>query len=101
DLSKLYMLIGATLGLSLVMSAVKTFRDRKIFGCLLTLERRLPILAQEKLMQLPLGFHERRDTGTMIVRVQRGTDRFTDLIANSLFEFLPTFLQCAATFVFL
>lgn len=100
-LGRLYWLVAATLGISLLMSLIKTARDHRIFACLLSLERSLPVLAQQKLMELPLGYHEQRDTGTMIVKVQRGTDRFVDLIANCLFEFLPTVLQCLATFAFL
>ncbi|MBI3957138.1 MAG: ABC transporter ATP-binding protein [Candidatus Kerfeldbacteria bacterium] len=95
---RLAWLIAATFGLSIVMSAVRTVRDRRLFRYLLALERLLPVRAQAKLMELPLGYHEQQDTGNLITKVQRGTDRFVDLVATCLFEIVPTVLQCLATF---
>ncbi len=94
-------LIALATFLSVVTSCCKVRRDRVLFGFLLTLERHLPVQAQAKLMDLSLGYHEDHDTGNTVVKVQRGTDRYVDLLANALFDFLPTLMQTVVTFVLL
>lgn len=83
------------------ISGINVGRNFAIFGFLLRVEQRLPVMAQEKLMSLSLAFHERAHSGATSRKVQNGCDRFTDLIANCFFEFVPTLFQTAATFIVL
>lgn len=84
-----------------MISAINVARNFAIFGFLLRLEQWLPIKAQEKLVSLSLAFHERAHSGATSRKVQNGCDRFEDLIANCLFEFIPTLFQTFATFLVL
>lgn len=98
---ELITLIALSFVLSELIAWVKKYRDRHIFDTLLTIERDLPITVQAKLMSLSLGFHEQQETGNTITKVQRGVDKFVELIANALFDFIPTLVQTIGTFVFL
>ncbi len=97
----LIVLIILSFGLSEIIAAIKKFRDNRIFETLLTIERDLPIRVQAKLMSLSLGYHEQQATGNTIVKVQRGVDKFVDLMANALFDVVPTVIQTFGTLIFL
>lgn len=101
SIGHILQLIAASFLVSMAMNGVKFWRDTRVFGVLLTLERIIPIRAQEKLVELSMAFHERSNSGNTVVKVQRGTDTFIHLAATFFFDFLPTVLQTIATFVLL
>lgn len=97
----LITLIGLSLVLAEIIAVIKKYRDHSIFDTLLILERDLPVRVQAKLMSLSLGYHEQQATGNTIVKVERGVDKVVDLMANALFDVVPTLIQTIGTFIFL
>lgn len=95
---QLVWLIVGSAAMSMLINGIRRWKDHLVFDILLRLERDLPVMAQAKLMALSLGFHERQQTGKTIVRVERGTSRMVELMANGLFDVLPTFIQLLGTF---
>jgi len=81
-----------------VTTLIHYFKDKKIFDFLIDIEYHLPILLQKKLVSLPLGYHEKENTGNKIIKVQRGVDKLVDLMINACWEFWPTITQITFTF---
>jgi ABC-type multidrug transport system fused ATPase/permease subunit len=73
------------------------FGDRKILRLLVKVEYYLGITAQEKLVSLSLGYHERENTGAKIVKIERGVDKVSEFINNICWEVAPTMVQMVFT----
>ena len=82
-------------------AVVENFKDKGTFSFLIDMEYYLPIKAQEKLLFLPLGYHERENTGNKIVKIERGLNKIVDLMGNLFWEVVPTLIQLAVTLVVL
>jgi ABC-type multidrug transport system fused ATPase/permease subunit len=74
-------------------------KDKRIFKILIDLEYYLPMSVGKKLLDLPLSYHEKENTGNKIIRIERGIQKITELIGNIFFEVAPTFMQMAVTIV--
>lgn len=57
--------------------------------------------AYSKIISLPLGYHEKENTGNKITKISRGVDKIVYLLDNTLFEVAPVFLQFCATLLIL
>jgi ABC-type multidrug transport system fused ATPase/permease subunit len=99
--STLIALMAGSGLITAVINTIRRWKDHLTFDVLLRLERDLPVEAQAKLMDLSLGFHERQVTGKTIIRVERGVSRLVELMANGLFDVLPTLVQLIGTFAIL
>lgn len=100
DAGKLWFLaqvIIVYLANSEVRAIIDYINDRKILRFLVKVEYYLGIKAQEKLVALSLGYHERENTGSKIVKIERGADKISELLNNACWEVLPTFIQLIAT----
>ncbi len=97
DLSFLLWLIVLYLGSGQVRSLIQYFNDRAILKLLVKIEYHLGLKAQDKLLNLSLGYHERENTGAKIVKIERGVDRISTLINNISWEVAPTLVQLAFT----
>ncbi len=73
------------------------FGDRKILRLLVDVEYYLGLKAQEKLVALSLGYHERENTGSKIVRIERGVDKISEFINNICWEVAPTVIRLLFT----
>ena len=73
--------------------------DRLILKLLVEVEYFLGVKAQEKLVFLGLGYHEKENTGAKIIKIERGVDKISEFISNVFFEVLPTLVQLAVTLV--
>jgi ABC-type multidrug transport system fused ATPase/permease subunit len=71
--------------------------DRRILRLLVDVEYYLGITAQEKLVSLSLGYHERENTGAKIVKIERGVDKISEFINNICWEVAPTIVQLILT----
>lgn len=71
--------------------------DRRVFRLLVDVEYELGIKAQEKLLSLSLGYHEQQNTGTKIVKIDKGVDKISQFLNNIFWEFLPTVILLAVT----
>lgn len=97
DLSFLLWLIVLYLGSDQVRSVIQYFSDRAILKLLVKIEYHLGLKAQDKLLNLSLGYHERENTGAKIVKIERGVDRISTLVNNIGWEVAPTLVQLAFT----
>jgi len=73
--------------------------DRRVLRLLVEVEYDLGIKAQEKLVSLDLGYHERENTGAKIVKIERGVDKISQFINNIFWEVGPTFVQLFFTLI--
>ena len=72
-------------------------RDRRIFAMIMDIEYYLPIKAQEKLIGLSLGYHEKENTGNKIIKIEKGLYKIIELIINMAWEVGPTLVQLVVT----
>jgi len=93
DLHFLLWLIVLYLGSDQLRSLLQYFSDRFILKLLVKLEYYLGLKAQSKLLELSLGYHEQENTGSKIVKIERGIDRISTLINNISWEVGPTLIQ--------
>jgi len=80
-------------------AVVDYFTDRKILKVIVKVEYYLGVKAQEKLVSLSLGYHERENTGSKIVKIERGADKISEFLNNICWEVAPTFIQLIFTLV--
>ncbi len=67
-------------------------REPLALKSLIRLENALPCIAQEKLLALSLGFHERSNTGRQVAKIQKGVEKLLSILSNLLWGFLHSFL---------
>jgi len=82
-------------------SLIFYFRDRRVFKILIEIEYYLMTRAQEKLVFLPLSYHEKENTGNKITKIERGIFRISELMNNIIWEVAPTSVQLIATLIVL
>src|SRR5574344_520522 len=82
-------------------SLIQYVSDRKILRFLVGIEYFLAIKAQQKLTYLSLGYHEKENTGAKIVKIERGIDRISQFVGNTLWEVTPTIIQLFFTAIIL
>lgn len=73
--------------------------DRRILRLLVDVEYDLSLKAQEKLLALSLGYHEKQNTGTKIIKIEKGIDKVSQFLNNIFWEFLPTIMQLVFTLI--
>lgn len=78
-------------------SAIRYINDRKILRLLVEVEYFLGLKAQEKLVSLSLGYHERENTGGKIVKIERGVDKISEFLNNMFWEVIPTMVSLLFT----
>lgn len=71
--------------------------DRRTLRLLVEVEYELDVKAQQKLLALNLGYHEQQNTGTKIIKIEKGVDKISQFLNNIFWEFLPTVLQLTIT----
>jgi len=98
DINELVIFIILIFVAENVLMVAYNFSDKHIFRVVKDMETYLLGLAQSKLMELSLDYHEKENTGDKISKIERGVDRLLDFIADSIWEFLPTVFQLIITF---
>jgi len=73
------------------------FKDRKVLRLLVEVEYFLGITAQKKLVSLSLGYHEKENTGSKIIKIERGVVKISDFLNNIFWELMPTTIQLILT----
>lgn len=76
-----------------VRSVIQYLSDIRLFKLLIDLEYYLAVSAQNKLIYLPLGYHEKENTGNKVTKISRGVDKISTLIGNTGWEVVPTIVQ--------
>ena len=74
-------------------SLIQYFTDRKVLRLLVKVEYFLNMKAQEKLIYLSLGYHEKENTGTKIIKIERGVSKVGHFLESAFWEFVPTIFQ--------
>ena len=97
DLSNLLKLIVLYILTDQFRSLVQYFNDRRILLLLVKVEYFLGMKSQEKLLNLSLGYHEKENTGSKIVKIERGADKISKFIENISWEMMPTLVQLIVT----
>jgi ABC-type multidrug transport system fused ATPase/permease subunit len=80
-----------------VRSFVQYLNDRRILRLLVDVEYFLGMKAQETLVSLSLGYHERENTGSKIIKIEKGVDKISEFLNNIFWEVLPTVFQLIFT----
>lgn len=68
---------------------------------LIKLENWWPVMAQQKLLDLSLGFHERENTGKKIAKINKGCDKLIDILGKLYWELVPSFLYLTLNVLFI
>lgn len=97
DLSNLLKLIALYILTDQFRSLMQYFNDRRILLLLVKVEYFLGMKSQEKLLGLSLGYHEKENTGSKIVKIERGADKISKFIENVSWEMMPTLVQLIVT----
>jgi len=93
--------IGLLVASLLLLIVVDMLADVAIFRVLFGMEGKLSADALDHLMTLPLGYHEREDTGSSMKKIQRGAEKTVLLIARWGWGGIPSLLLFATTIVVL
>ncbi|MCX6795748.1 MAG: ABC transporter ATP-binding protein [Candidatus Falkowbacteria bacterium] len=101
ELTHILWLIAYYLLANETRSLIQYVGDRKILRFLVDIEYFLAIKAQQKLTYLSLGYHEKENTGAKMVKIERGIDRISQFIGNTLWEITPTIIQLIFTAIIL
>jgi len=80
-----------------VRSFIQYLGDRRVLRLIVKVEYYLGLKAQEKLVELSLGYHERENTGSKIIKIERGVDKISEFLNNIFWEVLPTLIQLVFT----
>ncbi len=97
QLKPLLLLIVAFFLSEQLSSLFHYIRDKRIFSMIMDIEYYLPIKAQEKLVGLSLGYHEKENTGNKIIKIEKGLYKIIELIINLAWEVGPTLVQLVVT----
>ncbi len=82
-------------------SLLNYYKDKIVFKLLVKTEYYLPVEAEKKLVYLSLSYHEKENTGNKIIKIERGLQKITDLMANMSWEVVPTLVQLVMTLIVL
>jgi len=100
--------VATILGLVVVMFLVNQsvslfdyFRDRKLFDILVDVISYLASNAHKKMVFLSLGYHEKENTGSKVIKITRGIDKIDNLFGNFFWEVAPTIFQIIFTTIML
>ncbi len=82
-------------------SFIQYLSDRRILRLLVDVEYALGMKAQEKLVALSLGYHEKQNTGAKIIKIEKGIEKISEFLNNVFWEVLPTVINLSFTVVVL
>ncbi|MFZ2193710.1 MAG: ABC transporter ATP-binding protein, partial [Candidatus Moraniibacteriota bacterium] len=97
QLRSILILIAGMFLVNQIFSLIDYFADRKIFDILVDVISYLSINAHKKMVFLGLGYHEKENTGSKIIKINRGVDKIDDLCSNFFWEVAPTIFQIIFT----
>lgn len=101
DILILMIFVGGYFLSDQARSLIQYFIDTKLFKLLTDLEYYLGMAAQSKLIYLPLGYHEKENTGNKVTKINRGVDKISTLVGNMGWEMVPTMVQLVFSLVVL
>ncbi len=77
-----------------LLKAISLYIDRFVkeyylINGLIKLDNFWPVMAQEKLLTLSLGYHEKENTGKKIAKIEKGCNKLLEILMNLFWNFLP------------
>ncbi|MFH0923761.1 MAG: ABC transporter ATP-binding protein [Candidatus Falkowbacteria bacterium] len=99
DIMPIVILIFFMLIAEQLVSFIDYFIDKRILKTMGEVENYLPVAAQKKLVYLSLSYHEKENTGSKIVKIERGTQKIIELFSNMSWEVVPTIAQLFVTLI--
>ncbi len=97
NIKEIILLIFLMILASQIDSWLMFCADNKIIKVLIGVTRDLSVKAQGKMLELPLSYHEKENTGNKIIKIQRGIDKIDNLLGNIFWGFLSTAFQVLIT----
>lgn len=102
DPTQLVATVGAMALLSvLTLVFQRGVQEPMFLSSLIRLENYWPRLAQEKLLALSVGFHERENTGRKIAKVNKGVEKLVGMVADIFWALLPSLFYLTFNLVFI
>lgn len=99
ELSTLILILLMSLFLiSNLVTLLEYFLDKKVMALLISSEIHILKQCQEKLLELPLKYHEEHFTGKQVNLIHQGVARIGELFFNAFHNFLPTLVQVLMSF---
>lgn len=99
QLENIIILIGAMFLINQGISLVDYIADKRIFDVFVDFDSYLANNAHKKMVFLSLGYHEKENTGSKIIKINRGIDKIDNLFGNFFWEVAPTVFQIIFTTV--
>lgn len=94
--------VGLYFGVYVVRSSFEHFiTERTFFRYIIAIENILPAVAQDKLLELSLGYHEKENTGKKIAKIEKGCLRIIDIMMHLRWGLLPSVFLFAVNAVIL
>ncbi|MCK5176941.1 MAG: ABC transporter ATP-binding protein, partial [Candidatus Aenigmarchaeota archaeon] len=89
QLNKMIALSLLMFGVNIVLSLFYYAKSKYIFDTIYTVEKKIKEKVHQKLLTLPISYHETKNIGGEISKIQRGMDRMINLFYSMIFDFLP------------
>jgi ABC-type multidrug transport system fused ATPase/permease subunit len=99
QLGNILILIGIMFLINQGLSFIDYIADLKIFRILADADAYLANNALRKMVFLSLGYHEKENTGSKVIKINRGVDKIDTLLGNFFWEVAPTVFQIIFTTV--
>lgn len=102
DMTQMGIILGLVVLMFLInqsISIIDYVRDRKVFDILTDALSYLANNAHKKMVFLSLGYHEKENTGSKVIKITRGIDKIDNLFGNFFWEVAPTIFQIIFTTV--
>ena len=97
QIKNIFILIFLMFFVNQTTSMMDYFSYRKVFDILVEILSYLSANAHKKMVFLGLGYHEKENTGSKIIKINRGVDKIDNLFSNFFWEVAPTVFQIIFT----
>ncbi|MCK5476645.1 MAG: ABC transporter ATP-binding protein, partial [Candidatus Aenigmarchaeota archaeon] len=89
QLNKMIALSLLMFGMNIFLSLFYYAKSKYIFNTIYTVEKTIKEQVHKKLLTLPISYHETKNIGGEISKIQRGMDRMINLFYSMIFDFMP------------
>lgn len=98
-ITKILKLVACMVIVDGTILAIDLVTDRRVLRFLYGVEYETACMSATKVLELPLGYHEREQAGNTVSRIDRGTDKLMELIFDTTWQGIPTLLQVIVTII--
>jgi ABC-type multidrug transport system fused ATPase/permease subunit len=94
-------LIGLMFLVMLTLTGIEVLSSRYLYRKAILFQKEVLTHLHKKLLELPLGFHEKQRTGAMVSRINRSSGYISDLLWFMNNDIMPTIFQTITTTILL